>query len=338
MNWGKINIQIFANKQVDLSPGEQARYTNTIMTKLGGANKMPLEGWFAKSQSNNAGYSVFYVGGKLAARDRTSNFNGTDNNFKDVAGVDAGKLITSIRITPTAIETPLWVDDRDFDKSQLNEESKIAEIQVESIHNKLDERICKLFKDTADNKKRTVKDNNNQDVQITVPEGNFFGDKAKIFNDVAQIKAFKRMMRKAKKMAKATNKRICICAGDDGITELMDCDKFTNKDWVNISGETPNQNGEPLQKLCGGYVEELFNFDNVFYSSGSETEGKIIVFVEETFGQDNKSINIKPTIEHISFKKAYFLDVEVSNATELLQGEGFFVFSYKKDTAPGIGG
>ncbi len=337
MDWGKLNIQIFANKQVDLTPGEQARYINTVMTKLGGANSMPLQGWFAKSQSKNAGYSIFYVGGKLAARDRTSNFNGPGNNFKDVEGVDAGKLITSVRITPSAIETPVWVDDRDFDKSQLNEDGAIATMQIESIYNKLDERICKLFKDAADNKKRTVKDNNNQDVQITVPNENFFGDKAKDFP--SQVKTFKRMMRRAKKMAKATNKRICIVAGEDGITELMDCEKFSQKDWVTISGETPNQTGDPLQKLCGGYVEELFNFDNVFYPLGSETEGKIIVFVEESFGQDNKSLNVNPTIDYVKFKKAYYMDVEVSNATELLQGEGFFVFTYKKEAAsPGIGG
>lgn len=326
-----MDIQIFANKQVDLSPGEQARYVNTVMTKLGGANSMPLQSWFATSQSKNAGYSVFYVGGKLAARDRTSNFNGTGNNFKDVEGVDAGKIITSIRVTPSAIETPVWVDNRDFDKSQLNEEGAIATMQIESIYNKLDERICKLFKDIADNKKRTVKDNNNQEVEITVPKDNFFGDKLKAFSDPAQVKSFKRMMRRAKKMAKATNKRICIVAGDDGITELMDCEKFTQKDWVNISGDTPNQTGDPLPKLCGGYVEELFNFDTVFYPGGSEAEGKIIVFLQDAFGQDNKSVNIDPTIEYVKHKKAYFMDVEVSNATELLQGEGFFTFEYKKD-------
>lgn len=335
MDWKKsFNIQIFANKQVDLTPGEQARYVNTIMTMLGGADSIPLSNWFAKSQSKNAGYSLFYVGGKLAARDRTSNFNGTDNNFKDVAGVDAGKLIKSIRVTPSAIETPVWVDNRDFDKSQLNEESAIAQMQVESIYNKLDHRICTLFKDIVTNKKRTVKDNNNQDVEITVPETNFLGKATVEFSQ--QVKEFKRLMRKAKKMAKATKKKICICAGEDGITELTDCEKFTKKDWVTIPGATPNQTGDPLEMLCGGYVEELFNFDNVFYPLGSETEGKIIVFLQDAFGQDNKSVNIDPTIDYVRHKKAYFLDVEVSNATELLQGEGFFVFSYKKEAvSPG---
>lgn len=329
-----LNIQIFANKQVDLTPGEQARYVNTIMTKLGGADRIPLNNWFAKSQSKNAAYSLFYVGGKLVARDRTSNFNGPDNNFKDVTGVDAGKLITSIRVTPTAMETPLWIDNRDFDKSLLNEESAIADMQIESIINKLDERICELFKDIVDKKKRTVKDNNNQDVTLTVPDANFMGDKAKDFS--SQVKTFKRMMRKAKKMAKATNKKICIAVGEDAAAELMDCDKFTDKEkYVAISGATPNQTGDPIDIICGGYVEELFNYDAIFYPLGSETEGKIFVFVQDSFGQDNKKANINPTIEHVTHKKAYFMDVEVSNATELLQPEGVFVFTYKKEAVGG---
>ncbi len=327
-----LNIQLFgAGDHVNLTEGEQARYVNTIMKKLGRPNSLPLQQYFAKSQSKNAAYSVFYVGEGLQARDRASNRNDTNNNFDDVKGVKAGQLIKSIRVTPTTMEVPLWVDDRDFDKSQLNEEGAISDMQVTAIYTECDARISRLFKDIVEKKKRTVKNNNNADVEITVPETNFFGTETKTFD--AQVKDFRRMMRRAKKLAKADGKRIGIVAGEDGITELMDCEKFTKKDWVTINGETPNQTGDPLEKLCGGYVEELFTFDEVFYPEGNETTGYIVVIIQDALGQDNKKTSINPIIEHVKYKKAFYMDVEVANATELLQGTGFLVFKYKKDTA-----
>lgn len=301
------------------------------MRKFGGVNTKPLERYFAKSSSHNAKGSLFYVGGSLIARDRGSNIDGDNNNFKDIAGVDSGKLLTSILVTPTAMETPLWVDDREFDKSQLGEQGAIIDMQIESILAGLDKRICELLKDCVDKKKRTVKNTNNQDITITIPESNVFGDPEVPFAE--QVKAFKAAMRRAKKYAKATNKLIAIVGGEEAMTELEDCEKFTQKDWVTIGGETPNQTGEPLKKLCGGYTEELFCFDQVFYPLGSETEGNIAIIVQDAFGQDTKKADIKPTIEYVKHKKAYFMDVEVSNATELLQGEGVIIFKYKRDAA-----
>lgn len=327
---GGINIQIFANKPVDLTEGEQLRYQNTVMKRLGGVNTKPLERYMAKSTSNSAKGSIFYVGGQLTARDRGSNANGANNNFNDITGVDSGKLITSILVQPTAMETPVWVDDREFDKTQLSEQGAIVDMQVESIYAGLDKRISELFKNCITAKKRTVKNTNNQNIDITIPASNFMGDKTKPFSE--QVKTFKRAMRRAKKYAKATNKLIAIVAGEEGMTELEDCKEFTNKDWVTINGETPNQTGEPLKKLLGGYTEELFTFDQVMYP-GEETEGYIVIMVQDAFGQDTKKAEIKPTIDYVKFKKAYFMDVEVSNATELLQGEGFIVFSYLRDTA-----
>lgn len=327
-----LNIQLFAAEDhVNLTKGEQARYVNTIMRRLGRPNSLPLAQYMAKSQSVNAAYSLFYVGGELSARDRQANRNDTNNNFDDVKGVKAGNLITAIRVTPTTMEVPLWVDDRDFDKSQLNEQGAISDMQVTAIYKECDYRISRLLKDIVTNKKRTVKGNNNEDVEILVPETNFFGDKTKPFAD--QVKEFKRMMRRAKKLAKADGKRIGIISGEDGTTELSDCEKFTKKDWVTVNGETPNQTGDPLDKLCGGYVEELFTFDEIFYPTGNETEGYFVVLIEGSLGQDNKKTSINPIIEHVTYKKAFYMDVEVSNATELLQGLGILVFQYKKDTA-----
>ena len=324
-----MNIQLFAaGDHVNLTEGEQARYVNTIMRKLGRPNSLPLQTYMAKSQSQNAAYSLFYVGGSIKARDRQANRNDTNNNFDDVKGVKAGQIITSIRVTPTEMEVPVWVDNRDFDKSQLNEEGAITDMQVTAIYEECDRRITTLFKDIITNKKRTVKNSNNKDIEIAVPESNFFGDGTKPFAE--QVKEFKRMMRRAKKLAKADGKRIGIVAGEEGTTELTDCEKFTKKDWVTVNGETPNQTGDPLDKLCGGYVEELWTFDEVFYT-GEETVGYMVVVIEGAFGQDNKKMSINPIIDYVKWKKAYYMDVEVANATELLQGAGFLVFQYKRD-------
>lgn len=326
-----LNIQLFAaGDHVNLTEGEQARYVNTVMRRLGRVDAMPLQKYMAVSQSTNAAYSVFYVAEGVEARDRQANKNDANVNFDDVKGVKGGQLIKSIRITPTPMEVPLWIDNRDFSKSQLNEEGAIVDIQCDAIYTKCDRRLSELFKDIVTKKKRTVKNSNNADIEIVVPNENFFGDGTKTFS--SQVKTFKRMMRKAKKMAKADKKLIGIVAGEDGTTELIDCDKFTNKDLVTINGATPNQTGDPIDMVCGGYVEELATFDEVFYPSGSETEGYIVVIVQHALGQDNKKTSINPIIEHVKHKKAYYMDVEVENATELLQGRGFFVFKYKKDT------
>ena len=52
--------------------------------------------------------------------------------------------------------------------------------------------------------------------------------------------------------------------------------------------------------------------------------------VEKSFGQDNKDVAVTPEANYIADKKAYLLDVEVYNSTELLNPEGIFVFKYKR--------
>ena len=70
-----LNIQVFAGANgyaygnVELTQGEQAKYANSIMRALGQERKMPLQGWFAESASKKEAYSVFYLSGRLAARD-----------------------------------------------------------------------------------------------------------------------------------------------------------------------------------------------------------------------------------------------------------------------------
>ena len=328
-----LNIQLFgANDNVNLSDGEQAKYVNNIIRALGRPGVIPLENYFAKSVSTNAAYSLFYVGGRFKARDRENNIDTTNKNYKDTKGLNTTeKFIQSIQVQATEMETPIWIDDRVFDKSQLNEQSAIQDAQVQSIQMGCDERISKLFKSIQTDGKRTIKDVGGQNVELTIPKANKFGDKSKPFDDTANIKAFRRMMVAAKHAAKNGNLKLAIVGGSDMVTELISTEKFTQKDWVTISGETPNQTGEPLGKLLGGNVEELFTFDSTFYPLGTEQEGYIFVVVEKCIGQDNKKASIKPTIEYVKHKKAYFMDVEVSNATELLNPEGVFIFEYKRD-------
>lgn len=325
-----LNIQLFgATKNVELTEGEQAKYVNNIMRALGQTNAFPLQQYMAKSASNNAAYSVFYVAGTLTARDREANADTANQNFKDVKGVSNQNLLTSIRVYPTEMEVPLWVDDRDFDKSQLNEKSALQVMQKDAIYRGCDERIAKLIKDIYKNKKRQVKNSAGTNVDITVPTTNFYGDKTKVFSDPVNIRKFRNMMRKAMHMAKGNNLKVGIVCGDLGNVELADCEKFSNKDWVNVSGETTVQSGSAMQKLLGANIEELWTFDDIFYDASDEvTNGVIAVIIQDSLGQDNKKASINPIIEHVAWKKAYYMDVEVSNATELINGQGIFFFEY----------
>lgn len=329
-----LNIQLFgATKNVELTEGEQAKYVNNIMRALGQTNAFPLQQYMAKSASNNAAYSVFYVAGTLTARNREANVDTANQNFKDVKGVANQNLLTSIRVYPTEMEVPLWVDDRDFDKSQLNEQSALQVMQKDAIYRGCDERIANLLKDIYKKKKRTVKNSAGTDTDIAVPTTNYYGDKAKPFSDPVNVRKFRNMMRKAMHMAKANNLKIGIVCGDEGNVELADCEKFSQKDWVNVQGETTVQSGSAMQKLLGGNVEELWTFDDVFYGGSDKVEnGVIAVIIQDCLGQDNKKASIKPIIEHVSYKKAYYMDVEVSNATELINGQGIFFFEYSKTT------
>lgn len=324
-----LYLQLFA-KNVELSEGEQAKYVNNINRALGRPGIMPLEKYMAKSAATNAAYSVFYVGKRLTARDRQNNENTTDKNFNDVKGVDGGNLIESIRVTPTELEVPIWVDDRDFDKSQLNEQSAIQDMQVTAIQLGCDKRISNIFKDLAATGTRTVVKSDGTTRTLTIPAEHIFGDGTKALDDNANVKSFKKMMKRARKLAKGLNYRVGIVTGDSGSVELTECEKFNKLDWNNINGETPQQTGDPQSKLLGGYIEELFTFDEVLYPTGNETVGYIFALIEKSLGQDNKKTSIKPVILHVPFKKSYYLDVEVSNATELLDPEGVLIFKYKK--------
>lgn len=321
-----LNIQLFAN--VELTEGEQARYTNNILRALGRPGVMPLEKYFAKSVATNAAYSVFYVGKSVEARDRVSNEDTVNNTFNDVKGVNAGNLIESIRVIPTELEVPLYVDDRIFDKSQLNEKSAIQDMQVVAIKKGCDKRISKVFYDLAYVGSRTVQKSDGTTATLTIPAVNKFGDNTKPFDHADNIKAFKRMMKRAKKLGMGLGYNIGIVTGDEGAVELTECEKFTKRDWVNINGETPQVTGDPIPKLLGGYVEELFTFDEILYPLGTEPTGYMFAIVQESLGQDNKKTSIKPIIAHIPHKKSYFMDVEVSNSTELLNPEGVLVFEY----------
>lgn len=315
-----------------LTQGEQARYANSIMRALGGTKKMPLQGWFAEASSKNAAYCVFYLSGRLAARDIDDTVTYTEPGYApaDVKGQDITDFLKAIRVMATGMECPVYVKRHDFDRSQLDEKSAIVDAQVSAIYAKCANRVANLFKDCVTNKKRTVQDTNGKTFDLTIPETQFYGDKAQLFDTDANIKAFRMMMLKAQEMAEAQGLKIAIVAGIEGKGEIANTKRFSNKDYT--PGETTT-NGQPLSKIFGGQIETLWGYDTVFYPQKNETEGHIIVILERTFGQDNKDVAVTPEANYIPDKKAYLLDVEVYNSTELLNPEGFFVFTYKRDIA-----
>lgn len=330
----KLNIQLFASNYLMLSEGEQARYTNTMLESLGGADSMPLQRGMQIDSSPKTENAIFYDFGKLVARERAAITN--DNQLGKTTTAISGTTVNSVSVSPKWLETPLFIDDREFDKTQLAEESAITRAQITAVYTGAEQQLCTLFKDCFKNKKRTVKNSKNVERDITIPTKNFFGDKSKSF--VANIKQFRLMMRTVQALAKKNKREIFIVTGIEGGTEINDCDKFTSKDYNNFNtGATPNQTGVNPTQLLGGTLEQLTEYDSVFYDSkdiDSGTTGVITVFVAESFGQKAKKINIKPTIAHIPQMKQYFLDVEVAVGTEIVQGEGVFFFKYKRDEMP----
>ena len=302
------------------------------MRALGQERKMPLQGWFAESASKKEAYSVFYLSGRLAARDidDTTALSGPNYIPTEVKGQNITDFLKAVRVYPTGMECPVYIRRRDFDRSQLDEKSAIVDAQTASIYAKCSNRIATLFKDIVTNKKRNVEDTNGKKFDLTIPEGNFYGDKAQLFDTDANIKAFRMMMLKAQELAEGQGLKIAIVAGTEGRGELANAKRFSDRDFS--YGETTST-GQPLKRIFGGTVENLPGFDSVFYSEGTETEGYIIVMIEKSFGQDNKDIAVTPEANYIADKKAYLLDVEVYNSTELLNPEGVFIFTYKRDVA-----
>lgn len=333
-----LNIQVFAGANgyaygnVELTQGEQAKYANSIMRALGQERKMPLQGWFAESASKKEAYSVFYLSGRLAARDidDTTALSGPNYIPTEVKGQNITDFLKAVRVYPTGMECPVYIRRRDFDRSQLDEKSAIVDAQTASIYAKCSNRIATLFKDIVTNKKRNVEDTNGKKFDLTIPEGNFYGDKAQLFDTDANIKAFRMMMLKAQELAEGQGLKIAIVAGTEGRGELANAKRFSDRDFS--YGETTST-GQPLKRIFGGTIENLPGFDSVFYSEGTETEGRIIVMIEKSFGQDNKDVAVTPEANYIADKKAYLLDVEVYNSTELLNPEGVFIFTYKRDVA-----
>ena len=333
-----LNLQVFAGANgyaygnVELSQGEQAKYANSIMRALGEQRKMPLQGWFAESASKKEAYSVFYLSGRLVARDIDDKvaIAGPGYAPAEVKGQNITDFLKAIRVYPTGMECPVYVKRRDFDRSQLDEKSAIVDAQTASIYAKCANRIATVLKDCVTKKKRSVEDTNGQKFDLTIPEGNFYGDKAQLFDTDANIKAFRMMMLKAQEMAEGQGLKIAIIAGTEGRGELANAKRFSDRDFSN--GETTST-GQPLRQIFGGTIENLPGFDTVFYPQKTDAVGYIIVMIEKSFGQDNKDVAVTPEANYIADKKAYLLDVEVYNSTELLNPEGVFIFTYKRDVA-----
>lgn len=332
----RLNIQLFAGAvDVKLSPGEQQRYVNSILRALGGNDSLPLQEFMQQDSTANAKESIFFGGKKLEARYRSDEVFELDGvTPKQISGVTKDKLLYSVVVTPKVIEVPIWIDDRSFSRTLLQEESFVTQEQISAVYSKAEMGLSELFLDIYTNKKRTVKDSTGATFDLTIPAKNFTGDSTKSFSDPANVKAFRGLMRKVNSLAKLSKRRVVIVSGTEGGTEINDCDKFTSKDFNEFKGTNPNQTGVNSAQLLSGHLQELITYDDVFYPLGTETTGVITVFVEKSFGQSAKKLNIKPTVEHVKHHKKYFMDVEIELATEIVQGEGVFFFTYKKD-APG---
>lgn len=332
-----LNIQLFAGEggyeygNVNLSAGEQAKYANSVKRALNTTKKMPLEGWFEKSASTNEAYSLFYVSGRLESRDIDDKqaISGPNYTPAEVKGQDTGTFLRSIKVIPTGMECPVYVKRRDFNRSQLDEKSTIIDAQVAATYGRCAIRVAELFKDCITNKKRTVTGSDNKTFDLVIPDSQFFGDKTKEFDTPENIKLFRKMMLQAQEAASNQGLRIAIVSGIEGNTELANAERFSSKDFG--EGET-RKTGQPLSMLMGGHVERLFQFDKTLYPLGSEDVGYFLVMVERSFGQDNKDVSVTPEANYIADKKAYLLDVEVYNSTELLNPEGVFIFEYKRTT------
>lgn len=332
-----LNIQLFAGEggyeygNVNLSAGEQAKYANSVKRALNTTKKMPLEGWFEKSASTNEAYSLFYVSGRLESRDINDKqaISGPNYTPAEVKGQDTGTFLRSIKVIPTGMECPVYVKRRDFNRSQLDEKSTIIDAQVAATYGRCAIRVAELFKDCITNKKRTVTGSDNKTFDLVIPDSQFFGDKTKEFDTPENIKLFRKMMLQAQEAASNQGLRIAIVSGIEGNTELANAERFSSKDFG--EGET-RKTGQPLSMLMGGNVERLFQFDKTLYPLGSEEVGYFLVMVERSFGQDNKDVSVTPEANYIADKKAYLLDVEVYNSTELLNPEGVFIFEYKRTT------
>lgn len=329
----ELNIQLFAlggdNGNVELTPGEQTRYGDTIREALGQTDSYPLAEYMAKQNTDSRKDAIFYVAGSIVARDVLDNYDATNKNYKDVKGTDVAGFLKAIAVATSPMECPVWVGRRAFSKSQLNEKGAISNAQIDAIYMACDKRISTLMKDIVTNKKRSVKDEKGASFDLTVPDKNFYGDKLKVFSDPANLKAFRLMMLKAKKLAKKSKLKVAIVTGDEGEAELQSAKEFATKDWGAMADKM-QMSGEISNRLLGANTESTFTFDDVFYSAGTEAVGYMVVMVEGTLGQANKGGGIDSVVKYITHKKSYFMDVEVDNATELVDPTGFLVFAYKR--------
>lgn len=336
----KLNIQLFAGKNVIgnqiLSAGEQARYVNDINILLAEPTNDPLEEAFAKDTCSKADKSIFFGGKGVEAVERTNNFTANGLRAQDVDGVTGESLLYSVTVSPKHYHVPLWVDDLAFDKSQLGEESFLKDRQVGAIRNKSQIVLCELLKDLYTNKKRRVKDSNNAEYDLIIPNINVYGDPTLPFSDDKNIKLFRKLLRYVKLQTSNTSAKRYLVMGNDGGTEINDCTKFTSKDYNDFGGQNPNRTGDN-PPIIDAQMAELLNYDKVFYPTGNETTGVMVFIVKGAIGKSHKTATMPPVIKHIEEKMAYFLNAGVSLSYELVIPEGVYFFVYKKDTTIGAG-
>lgn len=306
-----------------VSQGYQLRYVNSVKEANDRSNDWPLLRYSQKDATPNKENSVFYKFGRLTAADYVSGDNYDTDKFGVIGGYNGDELLQSILVTPVPSRCPVWIGEDEFDKTQVNVNSPIINAQMDAMYKKGNvNMLAKLLAFVGGTYTRNDKDGTN--AGVTLPAANAFGDGTVAFETTTNIKAFRKAAATLKSYS--NGREYCWLMGIDAYADVMSSPKFTSKDWTS----TTTSNGLDINRLLGGEVISMREFDGVFYPLGTETVGYIIGIAKNSIGFSARREKIKSIVKHIEEREAVFYNTKIPMAIEIIDEEDIIVFSYLK--------
>ncbi|MGL5982125.1 MAG: hypothetical protein ACRCZR_02265 [Cetobacterium sp.] len=311
------------------SQAKQDKYSTSIKSAYGLATteeKLRILSYLQKNQSKGHERFAFYKSGRLqGVKAATSTYDSANHNFADKKGEDIRGFISSVFVTPTLSEVPIWKDKHDDLTTNLDVDSKLVEGQVSALNlisiEKILTPITTLAKLAKGARKITVNTKNATE-ELTMPLENQFGDKSKGF--LEQEDLFFEMLSTMETVSTGNGMKsnIALMFGTKTNAVLKSYDRATNRDYI-TSGDFETKQGNKLsiKKFDVAELIPLANFDNFV---GKEY---IVGILDQAIGYDSLGEPESIRSEEAT-KGAVFYNIEEMNASTVVDIEGIFIFEY----------
>ncbi|MGL4999548.1 MAG: hypothetical protein ACRC5T_11315 [Cetobacterium sp.] len=306
-----------------ITPVHQKQYQSSVITLLA-RNKGGKLKQRCQTQNCKGNESTFFntVGGTTISR--TGNFlagNFTDATSGAVKGAEnVSYQLQRIEVTPKPIYAGNFVHETHYDKTMVNLDQVITEVQMDALGVEEDKEVLlAIGRRMATAAARPV------------PAANYYGKKA----EALTLENFVTAMEIARLML-GTGERLTIIADKAAIAKLRTANEFAG-----LSAEMQSYFGVQTpgnENIATGNIvtwrQDLLDAALADATGAALTDtatvGRIIIMVEKAVGVANWNDTVEAGIHYQSQQSEYLLKAKIDIGCEVLDPQGIFVIEYLK--------